>query len=460
MRTRVLFAKTPEGAKSLEKTYLLLSENLGIGKKNRHWQKLCKGLKKSNSSYRYQKNHFSGVRCKGKKIGKNRLYWQVNFEKKNSNISLVFSVNQGKYSHIFREVAIESTETIEKILNSIDPDILYKIIRFYTPYLGRVSIGNKSEHISIPENIKEDLYLFHLEFTPQKGFLPQIRGKAVMTGKRVTKGRKTYFKYKLLPEFYRHHPFYFVGSLSSMDPAVRAKEEESLFSQLQNRGKNIFNIFSNALQSSFSGIRYGVSAGSDEELLAKSSVVSFLLEIRDGIAKGLRFHYELAPEVNLEGNGTTESFSWSRTSLGYGLSSKNTLFLSDLITDADLILKTGSFSLGLEKDNLNPVHIENALSLGIEIGLLYQRQWLHSRVWFGVDSTSFSNTGSYSVTSLKLGFDLSFQILKFSSTSLSLLLFSNTDNLSISYLGDVSESDVTDLSYLSVFSGAGFLINW
>ena len=221
-----------------------------------------------------------------------------------------------------------------------------------------------------------------------------------------------------------------------------------------------------SLDSSFAGLRIGIPMLKGDNLISQSTLISTFVESRSGLLKGLRFYYDIAPELT-DGE---EKFGWKRASLGWSLDLPMPGFLAKHVDRVDAAFKLGLTDISANFAVLDtssnsyiylPFEASNSLSLGVEFGVEKTLIGILMRAWFSYDNSGLLG-GDVSFSTIKLGLDSYFDVYDFigNGTTLQALAFTFYEQPTLSKSGEDEDVLIKEVSYRLFFIGGGLTISW
>lgn len=227
-----------------------------------------------------------------------------------------------------------------------------------------------------------------------------------------------------------------------------------------------------SFQSSFAGFRYGKSIAKSDSLVTRIDMISILAEIGSGPLAGLRWYYDIFPELKRGSGNSQEYFSLRRASLGWAFSLNMPLFIHPLFNTIDIQPKVGLLDLKSQFFASTPegnasldFNVKNFIDLSVEIGIEKTTPWLRSRLWGSTGTANFgvSKKDSVTVKSLRGGIDLYFDLYKARKWDVNLLTFATMEKLELSKDPKSLDANSLELYAISpnlVFAGLGFTVSW
>ncbi|MGE0171949.1 MAG: hypothetical protein AB7T49_04155 [Oligoflexales bacterium] len=217
--------------------------------------------------------------------------------------------------------------------------------------------------------------------------------------------------------------------------------------------------------SGYAGVRYGHPLVQDDPLISKAAMVGVFTEVRGGPLGGLRWYWDVAPEVETEIDGKKVSYTWSRPSLGWSF---GMTFENKWIKRIDAVPKLGLMDLDatlpvpdpLEEEEYltQKVRLKNEMNMGLELGVESYSPWFLIRFWGSSDLSGFVNISkSGSISTLRAGIDTYWDLFKFWIFESSLLVFVSGERLGITFKGD---QVIKAIYYQQGFAGMGLTLTW
>ena len=237
--------------------------------------------------------------------------------------------------------------------------------------------------------------------------------------------------------------------------------------------KNLLDILSGG----FAGVRYGTPLTKGDTIVAKSPMLGIFTEVRGGPLAGLRWYWDIGPEVEEVVNGLKTSITWSRPSFGWAATFR--LMESDALSfELDLTPKVGLMDLDgrfivtsnqTEKDTIASFITKNAFTVGIDGGITWKSPWFLIRTWGASDLQALSSYGNSnsSVSSIRAGLDTFWDLFTmWEMFEFTLLGFVAGERLSIERdLQDALDNQtdgvgIQGLSFITLYAGLGVTLQW
>lgn len=207
------------------------------------------------------------------------------------------------------------------------------------------------------------------------------------------------------------------AALKKIDPIVVEKKanEISFLDSLEPGMDNLFSGMKKKSAARVVGLRFGYPLVSGNTLAAKIKTIGFLIERRGDFLKGLRYAYDFSPRSSADNQGTQESFSYARHSLGWAFEIPINYFFNQI----HIIPRLGSYKV--ESEFAVPIsdlavrkqtfRIKNGLAIGWEFDVEKAAYFSILRLWLAQDVSgqALGLTKGDSVSSLKTGLDASFK---------------------------------------------------
>ena len=253
---------------------------------------------------------------------------------------------------------------------------------------------------------------------------------------------------------------------------------------LQGIPLNLLDSLLSSAASGYFGFRYGQQIlppeGELGRLLAKTKMISVLVEVRSGPLNGLRYYYDKLPEEKAKiemADGTTDEqyVGFARHIIGYSFGLELSGFVDRITVDPKLgIWKFNARLPAATNENGDVTKLENfnlgrTFSLALETGIESTSTWYVLRAWGGMD-TGFSLLKSGGkVSSYRFGLDAFLtagpEIPLFgASFKTTWILFYVFDRLNIKIKENIEleagEDAITGVSYNAAYAGAGVAISW
>ena len=352
----------------------------------------------------------------------------------------------------------------------------------YKHVQDKLSLSTQEQIFTLPQN----LFIYDLFYDKKEGiWIPRLYARIIRDGdQEIEADSKTYSmdtRYRPLLD----GKTYWIRALENKErdgkyqkfitDALQGKRDLSL-PKSSKREKVESNFVSDLLlgsfRSSFIGFRYGKSIARADPLLAQMSLVSIIAEIGGGPLAGLRWYYDVFPEVKSGSDGEEEYFNLRRASLGWAFNFEMPASIRPLINKVDLQPKIGLLDLksytfvstpdGKRRSDFDA---KNIYDLALEAGAENTSSWFRSRLWgaFSTASLGVSNKTAVTVKSLRGGIDLYFDLYRSGHWDLNLLTFVTVEHLNIAKDPkslDANSRDIYSLSSDLAFAGLGLTISW
>lgn len=232
------------------------------------------------------------------------------------------------------------------------------------------------------------------------------------------------------------------------------------------------------LASGYVGIRYGYPITFGDPLISQSTMVSVFAEVRGGPLKGLRWYWDMAPEVSAIVENQELKFGWSRPTLGWSFGMN---INSPIVNRVDVVPKIGvmDFKSRVPLPSIDPdetggtivgvdFNLKNATSFGGEIGIESATDWFLLRLWGASDIAGIVDTGGDgTVSSIRGGIDTYWDFVKIGKLfESSLLVFAVGETITLSQRAETTEPApgtdqiINGLSYNLAFLGLGISLTW
>ncbi len=251
----------------------------------------------------------------------------------------------------------------------------------------------------------------------------------------------------------------------------RDDERERLSSAIKSDLGGFLKKFLSIARAVYLGGRFGQPLGKSKGVLAKAATAGVFGEFRAGLLQGVKFNYDLIPEVKSVSNSTSQKFKWSRVQLGYGFGRRFNTFLFNWI---DLTPKLGVTNLefvqgasDLTGDLGFNFKLQRAPTLGAEVGIEKRTPYFLARLWtYGSYSVGMLQVDKkYRSTSIRVGFDVYRDLFSLGPIKIALLGFGAGD--ATTFTRSVSDAEleqdpnlVTNLKYQSIYGGGGLTLTW
>lgn len=323
-----------------------------------------------------------------------------------------------------------------------------------------------------------ELLLYELAFDPKrKLWIPTVRGTLTQTASKkfdLTKRQDTYVVGQTFAPL-KDKQRYWVQNAQGLSKQ-QAEYEKALSAQL--KGLSFMTLLDrlifDSFESNYGGFRYGKSFLIGSSVVTEADLLSILVEMRSGLFAGLRWYYDLSPEVRRGVDGEEEFFKMSRISLGWAFDFEMPAPISFLVSRVEVQPKFGlldvqtKFSILDDENNKTALNFDakNAYDLAIELGVEKESYWFRSRLWTAFSAAMFglSNKSNTSVVSSKAGLDAYWDLFEWGSLDLNLLTFVLAERLSLSKDGGQLEEEadigIAEVGFSLFFVGGGFTLSW
>lgn len=400
-------------------------------------QLLAHNLKNSKADFR--SGVFDSTTC----IFGNRAASE-NFEKSKQSSAwlLRFRDDQGKmsiklYHYYYGRAHLEAVvhfSNSDRLIDALQEDKISKILTFaimdQMPILHQLSLQGLQTLIESDSTATEGAQVFEeyviyemsLKSDPYQ-WIPRPIGFAKKQGDEV--GNRHRWELDLHKDYVMPGKTYYVHNAEGRNQKA-AQTIQDLNRQLSRYDILGFLDFAfSQLNPSFAGVRVGIPVIKDPVVISDSYLVSTLLELNFGPAKGLRWYWDVAPLVKRDEDGLSTYFSWHRTSFGKSFEFPQVQVLSQIFEHVDIVPRLGLMSLDanlpmyesmedelIASDNLI-VYAKNVLDLGVEFGASHQNRWMRLRLWTSINYGGFLSLAggrNVDVQSLRGGVDSYFHV--------------------------------------------------
>lgn len=262
-----------------------------------------------------------------------------------------------------------------------------------------------------------------------------------------------------------------------MQPVAETQPEEEpvrvaalTTTTLRGVSDSIYNELTTALGTGYVGIRYGGSLMREgDPLVTESTMMGIVWEKRGGLLSGLRFNYDLFPEINVEETAVSRRLWWQRFLLGWALE----IDIPFIFNKIHAIPKVGRYSVELRtlrrngvnelvQDDINMI---GHFSLGYELDAEISIPWFLFRVWGGqnVSGSAIGVDTGTTIYSKRAGIDTiidGFDLID-SRYHISFLGFVMFDSLEIAGTDELEGEDKEiELLLTTAFAGVGMTVVW
>ena len=246
----------------------------------------------------------------------------------------------------------------------------------------------------------------------------------------------------------------------------RKEFAETVDQLLKSRIQNDFLGLLTSTRIGYSGIRFAAPIGGGNGAFSAARSFGALGELRGGALPRLRIYYDWTPRIIVEDAGGSESLMMSRLQLGY---SYGFTINAPIINWFDVMPKIGVNKIDyqiLKKADFSPpsfysFSINNAPSIGLELGLERRNEKLTARAWiFGNYSLGIAQLEKNNKSSIfKFGLDLFRDVAELESVKLAALAFVYREMTSIERESRQEIAGST-LRYNALLAGVGAVISW
>ncbi len=348
------------------------------------------------------------------------------------------------------------------------------------PYPGETFVFDSEAQV-FP--LQSSLLLYDLQYdAEEKAWLPRINARLTKAdvGDKAEEGG-TYTVDTVYHPLKARRLYWVRGLLSKerenkyekiVTNALQGKADTSLPRALLKDGADGTKDAITAIRSNYAGIRYGKSMLKSESLVTKLSMMSMFAEIGSGPLEGLRWSYDLYPEIKRGSGDDREHFGLRRASLGWAFNFQVPEALASLVDKIDLQPKIGLLDLKSHfftdtedgKTGLD-FNVKNVFDLTLEGGVEKNSPWFRTRLWAGFSTANIglSNKISTKVQSRRAGIDLYYDLLRWKGFDVNALGFCSLEHLEITK--DPSSIDTSSPGLYSfgsnlVFAGLGATVSW
>lgn len=256
----------------------------------------------------------------------------------------------------------------------------------------------------------------------------------------------------------------------------QAEYEKAMSAQM--KGLSLLSLLDrlifDSFESNYGGFRYGKSFLKGSSIVTEADLLSILVEMRSGLFAGLRWYYDLSPEVRRGLDEEAEFFRMSRISLGWAFDFEMPAPLSMLVSRVEVQPKFGLLDVKTKFTVLNDAgenvslsfDAKNAYDLAIELGAEKESYWFRTRLWAAFSAAMFgvSNKQNTSVVSSKAGLDAYWDLFEWGSLDFNLLTFALAERLTLSKDGgqidEEAELGIAEVGFNFFFVGGGFTLSW
>lgn len=224
------------------------------------------------------------------------------------------------------------------------------------------------------------------------------------------------------------------------------------------------------------GVRYGKQLFRNDKLLAKTTFLGIVGEVRAGFLEGFRFYYDKLPNAKETQNGFETSIEWSRIIVGrsFGLN------LTSLVDRIEITPKLGVWNfdstMALTKSADNEVTsvgrftLSRAFSFALEAGAEWYSPKYALRLWYGFDgAAAISKVGSKRVTSNRMGIETIWKAgprfrMFGHGFGTALLAFYMYESINLTDTSEPTanedEAAITGVGFSSGYLGLGLALSW
>lgn len=472
----LLFFSRPAAGQfqQVDSAILTVYQDLSLQKEEQtNWSKICSGLKKeffrpvSGDGL----SHFAKINCgdKEKSNNQNKLHYKLKVGLKPGAagvIQFTLSMEFNSYSQVIKTIRYKTQRPPGEFVKDMRINQFARLIRLMTPYVGLVKVNQKKDSFSFQSSESGDFFAFSLKFNEKLGPQLKLLGKAqVRKGAIISIGQKTR-SYDWSSVFMAREKKVFLDYVNLKD---KKKALEEVAEQLLPKGdwwQKVAEAF-NVVDSSYVGLRYALPLAKTDSIIGSSSYISTMIELRAGILSGLRFHYDIAPELKRSSEFGEEVFSWSRFGLGYSYGFSPGETLSKYIsTDAQFKIGQSSMkaNLAVEQSNftsLEDFEVSNALNLGLGFNIEMERPPYRMRLFTELDLAGLKGSeDGFSV--LKFSGDFYYTMVTKEKFSLSIMLAGSQEFFTVNRTEDPNSDQLTisALSYSLLYLSTGLVISW
>ena len=428
------------------------------------WSKVCEGFQKSFVDSGDKLGIFLSATCDLSTGASNPIHWRLNFKSEDKFVAIELSLVANGNILMSEQLRAESTKGFVPFVEAINGDNLRNLVQVWLPYWSRVKVDTKKARFtSSGGNDLKQLFLIKLFVAPNNTMGLQVLGAA-----KYRRNRRPGLRRFHMDSFFRGSDGIYLAARyykKGEKEKLLKKAKEDLLSGMDFL-KLLDSLLFDSLSSSLAGIRYGLPLISGGTIISETSYLSTMVEIRGGPVKGLRYYYDMAPKSTKSGASGEETFTWSRWYFGWSFDIPLPTAVLPFISRADVVPKLGGMSVNMDvvvDPDLDPLNVStnNNLYTGIEVGLERDLAAFRVRLWGGADFSGALIAVEDTVTSQKIGADLTYDAMEFKNTKLTLLTFLNAERLSLEK-GEKTDGTTTinNVSFNLAFFGLGVALSW
>jgi hypothetical protein len=224
------------------------------------------------------------------------------------------------------------------------------------------------------------------------------------------------------------------------------------------------------------GVRYGKQLFRNDKLLAKTTFLGVVGEVRAGFLEGFRFYYDKLPKAKESQNGFDTSIEWSRIIVGRSFGMNLGSFIDRLEITPKLGVWNFDSTMELTRNtdgdvtSVGTFSLTRAFSFALEAGAEWYSPAYALRLWYGFDgAAAISKVGSKRVTSNRMGIETIWKAgprfgmfgHKFGTA---LMAFYTYESINLTDTSDpdtlADESAITGVGFSSGYLGLGLALSW
>ena len=433
---------------------------------------------------------FDHVNCHDKSVGSDKEFiksrtgpqWVLVVVDRDDRATIDLYYLSDDQSHL--EVSFKFSSSEKFIPTLAEPNVsktLALALREHMPMMSQIKLQPGQETVSLPVanySSQVDLTIYELSLTsnPHR-WVPRVIGFAGGGSDSDTAVRT--YQLRLHKGLVHTNGRYFIHTGKG-----RVEGESGALATLRELMKRngiggLVNFITGFTRASAIGFRMGIPLIRGDTAISQARLYGLIAEVNEGPAAGARWFWDYVPRVDANSKGQSNYFTWNRTSLGWSLALSELELLGNLIQRIDFVPRVGIMSI----DSKQPVEAmgsgiivladfkaRHVLDLGLEVGTSYANDSLSLRLW-----TAYNHAGHVAIgpepksviDSLRGGIDIYwFALDDGDAWKINLLTFTMIESLTYRTndapdirTGSFS-AELTKVSYLLIYAGAGVTLTW
>lgn len=452
-----------------------------------NWTPFCQSLGSSITTRGLRPGFLIGFTCAGlnsKPLSPLNPLWHIELSREKAEelrVRVTFQSAQDLKPVLDYVLAIHSDER-DIFKNLRLAEVLGRLMLEQLPTGWKLKIDDPEQPLIIESSVHdlgfpEKILLFDLAYnSSSKVWIPVLRGTLVRQERKEDRKGLRQETYRLGAAFTPLKPQSVYWAQNIKGPSQRPRDNQNYVRNALpgfSLTKLLGSLLLNPLDSQFIGLRYGRSILRGATINAKTELFSILGEMRSGPLKGLRWYYDMTPEVR-QG---TERFRINQGSLGWAFTFGLPLFMQPFFERLDVQPKLGLLDV---RSNLNypiangrtsSISFEgrNIINLSMEVGLEKDLHPVRVRGWGRISSARFGlfQESGISIDKQSFGLDLTYRIFSDQQQwNVSLLGFSQFELLRLANKNENIDQYSADnlgirmMTFNLFFMGGGLTLSW